>query len=253
MRKCLPVKATVFGLGLAAALSARGDTLYTNEADFVTAIGGALSYLNDFSDLTNNDAFAHPLNCSSNGIAYAITSIPLIKLVSIVGALSTWDPTDDILVTFTSGNIGAAGGWFYLVDDTAAPVTGTVSITVSNSTTATIVTNASSTPPFFIGLVSSGLFLASLRIHSETPAGYPALDHLYVAQVPQTLAVAPLAAGGVTVSWPAAATGYVLQTTSQSFTTNWTNVTVAPQQVGNLMQVVLPNSFGQAFYRLLKQ
>jgi hypothetical protein len=55
------------------------------------------------------------------------------------------------------------------------------------------------------------------------------------------------------LTWPASATGFQLQfTPALSATTSWTAVSASPTMVGNLFQVVVPDSSTQGFYRLIQ-
>ena len=63
------------------------------------------------------------------------------------------------------------------------------------------------------------------------------------------LGIQPAANQSVTVSWPAAAGGYVLQQSAAVSPTSWTNVTTLPVNAGQVDQVTLPAP-GKATYRL---
>jgi hypothetical protein len=52
------------------------------------------------------------------------------------------------------------------------------------------------------------------------------------------------------VSWPALAEGYTLETASSLSAPIWTTVSTAPIAIGTMNQVTLPNTNGQAYYRL---
>jgi len=57
-------------------------------------------------------------------------------------------------------------------------------------------------------------------------------------------------AGGVRVSWPSAATGFILQTSPSLAASNWTSVGLSPSYDGVRWSVVLTPSPGMAFFRL---
>jgi hypothetical protein len=239
---------------IAGSVCACADSVYTNETDFLTAIGASQSFLNEFSDLTESEQFVHPINYSSNGIAYSITSLPPLYLLSITGAVSTVAPTDDILVMFTSGNVRAAGGWLYLVDSNAAPLPGSLSVTFSNGGPLILTASVGGPSPLpFTGFVSSGSLITSLTIHSATSGAYPALDHFYAAEGAPEMSVSRSQGGALTIAWPAPGTGYALQSNPQLTINHWTNVPAKPQQAGDQMEVQLPAASGQFFYRLRKQ
>jgi hypothetical protein len=65
------------------------------------------------------------------------------------------------------------------------------------------------------------------------------------------LAIAPAPGQDVTLNWPAAAGGYVLQQSAAVKPTSWTNVAASPVAAGQVNQVTLPASAARAFYRLI--
>ena len=54
----------------------------------------------------------------------------------------------------------------------------------------------------------------------------------------------------VLVAWPATATGFVLEQTAAMGTGNWTTVANSPSLVGGEIQVVMPLTPGNKFFRL---
>ena len=75
-------------------------------------------------------------------------------------------------------------------------------------------------------------------------------DQLLSAANPAISAVT--SGGSLTLSWPLAAAGYTVLTTTNLAAGNWTTAGVTPQIVGNQWQVVLPVTGGVQFYRLQK-
>lgn len=73
---------------------------------------------------------------------------------------------------------------------------------------------------------------------------------IYHWQDPPTLAIAA-SGSGFLISWPASATGFVLQEISNCATTNWTNTTNAVAMVNNVNQVRVNHNGGNRFYRLV--
>src|SRR5215471_16721091 len=109
-------------------------TIYTNETAFAAAAGNLPSFVNEFTNIYLG-WWAHPLPASSNGISYRIESIPALFLYTFNGVVSTWDTTESINVTFTSGNVTGAGGYFYAANGTnGAPVTGSVTVSLDDGT-----------------------------------------------------------------------------------------------------------------------
>jgi hypothetical protein len=58
---------------------------------------------------------------------------------------------------------------------------------------------------------------------------------------------------GLTLSWPAAATGYQLQQNSDVDTTNWTAATILVTTSNGQNQAIVPTTNRQSFYRLNSQ
>ncbi|SRR6266567_1510481 len=89
----LDLAAIAAGMGLALAPwvglqpAVAATIVYTNEADFLSALGGLPMFLNEFA---NSDYFgwlAHPIQASANGISYSIVSQPPARLVGFDGVL----------------------------------------------------------------------------------------------------------------------------------------------------------------------
>jgi formylmethanofuran dehydrogenase subunit C len=57
----------------------------------------------------------------------------------------------------------------------------------------------------------------------------------------------------IVIAWPANSTGFTLQQNSNLATTNWVNVSDAPNLVGSENQVVIIPTAGNNFYRLIQQ
>lgn len=243
------VKTIIFFMSGLMTLAAQAATVYTNETDFVNALGASDSFLNDFNDLTHLEQFVHPLQYSSNGLAYRITSNPPLQILSHVGSVSATGTNVVIVTDLTSENVRAVGGWFFLTDTNGAAADGSVSVTI-NGGAATGITSSTNGPAFF-GYVSGGELLTNLTIQSDTTGGYPALDHFYVAEGEAVLASPAVTANALVLSWPAPATGYVLQT-STNLSSGWTPVGLSPQTTNQQKQVTVPLSGGSVFYRLVK-
>jgi len=54
----------------------------------------------------------------------------------------------------------------------------------------------------------------------------------------------------VVISWPAAASGFVLQAADDLSSLNWADLTASPLQVGDEMVVTMPVGASSTFYRL---
>ena len=63
---------------------------------------------------------------------------------------------------------------------------------------------------------------------------------------------AAASAGNLTLSWPAAASGFTLQSRASLTSGSWTAVTPAAALVGNQWQVTVPRTSGTQFFRLVR-
>lgn len=236
-------------LRMSSALSAA--TVYTNEADFVSAIGASPSSLNEFSRLSAPMQYAHPLSFSQNGLTYAITTIPEFDLFWIAGAISTAETNDIIRIGFGSDNVHAVGGWCYLTDTNGVQAEGTLTIILSDGTT-NVVSVSSNAPPPFYGFVTSDVLINWMTLQSGTGALYPTLDHFYVAEGVPALAAQLTITNTIALTWPATAPGYTLQTQSGLSSDPWTNAGAAVQLIGTRFRAIVPAAGANARFRLIK-
>ena len=236
------------GSGLAARAA---TTVYTNEVDFLAATVGLPACLNEFTNLDYYGPLAHSIRISTNGIGFYLATAPRLHLTAFPGALSTVETNDQIVATFTSGNVTGVGGWFFSADTNAAPATGAVTLTLSSGDTATVASSAGN-PAAFFGFVSDGPIFTSLSVTNSAGGGFPALGHVYVVDGIPAPVVKLNAGGGLLISWGAAPAGFGLQGASSVNGSGWTNVTQTPQTNGNEIEVTLPAAAGAGFFRLKK-
>jgi hypothetical protein len=245
--------ALLFAVVAGATTASAATVIYTNEADFVAAVGLQPIILNEFTNSDDLGWLAHPIQANSNGISYYITSQPnLLQLVGFDGALSTTDTNYGIAVTFTSGNVTGVGGHFFAADSNGAPLSGVVTVSLSDGTVTNLVSPSGGPVPF-VGFLTDGLPFSSLNISYVSGGGTPALAHFYVADGVPALSIALAARTNVLVSWYAAPTGFVLQAASRLQTTNWTTFSAKPQLVQTQFQMLVPISGPTEFFRLKKQ
>jgi hypothetical protein len=230
---------------------AAATTIYTNGADFVTAIGILPMSLNEFTNQDEVGWLAHPIHSSLNGISYSITTQPALRLVGFEGAFSARDTSDEIVATFTSGNVTGVGGYFYPADTNAAPISGSVTVSVSDGTVTNLTILAGAPLPF-LGFLSDGPLFTSVTVTNTSGIGYPALAHFYVIDGIPSPTITLTGANGLLISWYAAPTGFVLQASSNPYALTWTNVEVKPQEINTQFQVSLPLSGPAGFFRLKK-
>jgi photosystem II stability/assembly factor-like uncharacterized protein len=75
---------------------------------------------------------------------------------------------------------------------------------------------------------------------------------IYAAQIPPALSIASAGQGAVLITWPAPATGFVLQERQEPTGTTWSNVTVTALSTNGENQVVVSASAPKHFYRLVQ-
>lgn len=170
----------IMAIALAGTMNAGAALVFTTEASFLTAIDAGY-YLNDFGDVPGYGILSSPRNYSggSGPFSYSISSVGSGSLYGVVPsgdkALSTFVDTDILKITFTSGNVTAVGGLFFLTDDPGNLTGGTVTVMLSDSTSQTFAAGS------FRGFAtsSSGPVITSLSLDSVTVGAYPTVDHLY--------------------------------------------------------------------------
>jgi hypothetical protein len=226
------------------------STIYTNEADFVAAIGVQPVFLNEFTNFIFLGQQVHPIYATNNGISYTVTSDPPLDVTAFDGAVSTVDTNDQLVVTFNSGNVSGVGGYLYSADANAGVASGSVTISLDDGTV-TNVSSTAGTPAPFIGLLSDSL-LNWMRLTNSDGTGWPALSHFYVVDGTPAVSIALTGTNALRLSWFAGPTGFVLQASSTVAGAGWTNADATPQLVGSSFQATVPVSGPAQFFRLQK-
>ena len=84
--------------------------------------------------------------------------------------------------------------------------------------------------------------------------GYDNITSATLVTIAPSLQIVPSPGNSVTLSWPALATNYVLQTTpALTGPGGWNNVTNVPSTAGSISSLTLPANQPQAFFRLAPQ
>ncbi len=144
---------------------ASAATAYTTSTDFFNAIRSDY-YLEPFDSLSTTGPIDSPLNFSSGGYSYtaSVTSggFTGVNLGSGDVALSTNMALYAIHFAFSSGNVTAVGGNFWLTDISGGTTTGSTVLTLSDGTTTTLV-NAD--PSTYAGFTTTpGVYITSLTL-----------------------------------------------------------------------------------------
>jgi hypothetical protein len=154
--KTHPVERSLLLILMSLALSvmtARATAIYTNQTAFLAATQPGY-YLETFNSLPQFTQVPSPLSFSTNGFSYNATA-PTAGFFNLGPSGDTWLSTfhefDPIIFNFTSNNVTAVGGFFFLTDLTGNVAGGTVTVTLNNGKMFSI-TDASSTS--FIGFTT---------------------------------------------------------------------------------------------------
>jgi hypothetical protein len=158
-------------------------TIYTSQASFLSVVNAGTSFTNTF------DVAINPANYSNGTFAYSITSpgglffgvnAPGNPSGTFVGVNVA---TDALTVTFTSGNVTAVGGNFFLNDVVYVPVFSELTVNLSDGTSDAF--TPSSINDYRGYTVTGGLFITSLVIPGFTGQGnsnFANIDNFTVGQ-----------------------------------------------------------------------
>lgn len=178
------MKSLLFSLLVASGLSSLAgnayaqSTVYTNQSSFLEQVQSGY-YLEDF-----NKGAPGPLNSpvlfSQGEFSYQIDA-PSKKVYYTRNndvAISTIRDTNELIVTFTSNNITAIGGNFFLIDFVDAPADGTITVNLSDGTTQSFNSTTLNLP--FRGFISKTP-ITSLTLPALPGSGrYVTIDNLIV-------------------------------------------------------------------------
>lgn len=172
--------------------TAGAATVYTDKAAFLAAIADANYFYNNFSDLPPYSNILVPVQYASNNVAYTI-SCPPDGLWAMDKELSTFSPSNTIMIEVTSGDGWAFGGDMYLTDVTGYIMQGLVTVTLSDGTTASIVCPDEFGDPPFLGFIADKSAITSIQIGGQGENPYPTMANFYAARNP--VAYAPSLTG----------------------------------------------------------
>ena len=149
-------------LGLSV-MTTQATTIYTSQAAFLAHTQSG-SYLETFDSLPQFTPLNSPLSFSKNGFSYTASAPSADNQFFNAGTtgdvwLSTFDHSTNIVFDFTSNNVTAVGGNFFITDIPGNVVAGTITVTLDNGTTFSVSDPSASS---FVG------FTTSSPIHSLT-------------------------------------------------------------------------------------
>jgi hypothetical protein len=152
-------------LSLATAVSATAQTqTYTSKAAFIAQLPPGY-YFNDFSSLTAGAAAGMSFSFTNGtpAVSYTVSAAPGGLYVNAPGSgIGNYHNSDDILITFTSGNVQFVGAEFFLSDSDGRRQLGSIAIAFSDGTTAIVPSYETGDYGFFG--VSSDAIIESLTV-----------------------------------------------------------------------------------------
>jgi hypothetical protein len=137
--RCFLLAAVAITLALPSAVKA--DIVYTDEAAFLANVQPGY-YKETFDSLSN--PVPNPATFSLNGFSYDAAAAGGLYAVfpASDGALSTSNSDTSLILTFTSGNVTAVGGYFFPTDLLGQITPGIVTVALDNGTTQDVTTGA---------------------------------------------------------------------------------------------------------------
>ena len=201
MKRYRAIFLLMIGFFLCGIVSAHATVIYNSESDFLTAIGSDLYYLEEFDTFT----YGNPAGVGTyppdgardfgpvNGFSYRMSagSGENEGLWGLDGAVSVISPGLAILIEFTSANVTAVGGNFWVTNFNGDSIIGDITLALSDGTIYTSSVGADS----FTGFITEGAYFTSMTIQAQGvtdtyPAGeYPTIDHLYVGASPSAVPI----------------------------------------------------------------
>jgi len=195
-----PLSRSLSALALAvlSAASVASTTTYSSSASFLGNVAAG-AYFESYDGLV--DPPAGPALFSGSGFSYSAFAPSDIYLAG--GFLSTSQISEALTITFTSGNVTAVGGNFYIADLNDDFQSVSVTLTLSDGTTTTF--TPTSMFDSYRGFTSD-LSITSLTMSGPGPSLYAGLDNLTVGVMvspvpePATLSLLGLGLTGLLVT-----------------------------------------------------
>ncbi|WP_310428761.1 PEP-CTERM sorting domain-containing protein [Chamaesiphon sp. VAR_48_metabat_135_sub] len=171
----LSLLAIVFPLSASAV-----TTTYTNSTTFLN--NTSTTYLETFDSLPLRELNS-PKAFSQSGFAYTVSAPNRLWVGSGIGNtgspfVGTQNPNDNLTISFTSGNVTAIGGNFFLNDTDDNLTTGIIKLTLDDGSFINL-NSPTSAPVPFGGFTTDGSIITSLTISGPTTT-WENFDNLYV-------------------------------------------------------------------------
>jgi hypothetical protein len=161
----------------ASGVAAAQSTIHSSLGAFTAATQGPL-YTETFPAASSASASFYSF--SGLGYAYTVTagSGSLVWRSSALGSfIGNFAAQQSLTFTFTSGNVTALGGNFFLTDSYDVLAAGTVSISLSDGTSTSFV---GSSVTDFRGFTTSGAAITSFTLDATSPGLFNSVDNFVV-------------------------------------------------------------------------
>jgi hypothetical protein len=171
------VTTTIFPLSASAV-----TTTFSDSATFLS--NTSATYLENFDSLSDGPPGNNPQGFSDNVFSYTVGSTDQLwsgsgnTVSQFLGAAGN---SSNLTIDFTSGNVTAVGGNFFITDLSDNLAAGSITLTLSDGSFINL-TSPTATPTPFGGFTTDGALITSLTITGGDPAidNWVALDNLYV-------------------------------------------------------------------------
>jgi hypothetical protein len=172
------------------------STVYTSSATFFANVLPGF-YTETFTG--NPGVFDTGVSFSSLGFTYVIDAAGGIEPIYRSGTfLGNTYAAQALTITFTSNNVTAIGGNFFLTDVNDNPITGTVTITLSDGTVESFTTTSASDYRGFTS--NTNTVITSLELSAPLAAQFNSIDNFTVGVAvpePASVALITLAIAGI--------------------------------------------------------
>lgn len=196
-------------MGVAAAFlagfSAQGAAVYTSLASFNAAIQGG-AYVEDFESFIPGPLdflSSYDFSGGTGPIEYTISSDEMLYIASLptpTQALTTFQFNTPVVITFTTPNVTAVGGEFFILQGDESPVDGTISVTLNDGTISShdVTSHASGSLDYLGFTTTAPNFIQSITLNAVS-GHYSTVDNLTVgfAAVPEPTILASLSGLGL--------------------------------------------------------
>jgi hypothetical protein len=183
---------------LVVACIGQATPIYLDEGSFVSGFQAGY-YLETYSGYSGG-AQASSMNFSQGGFSYTASAPGNLWITTLLGnALSTNSSDTAITFDFTSGNVTAVGGYFYLTTFDEQLAAGNIVLNLSDGTTHTLVNPGTSS---FVGFSTEGGTLITSLVVNPGGGVWGTVDDFYVGTtIPETSTAGLLGLGLIAFAW----------------------------------------------------